>query len=334
MNETDDKSDQDEMMVVRVGADLAGTRLDKFLALSAPEFSRTRLKTLIEDGFVMAGDTVLDDPSQKVSAGMVILFAEPEAVDADPIPENLPLDIIYQDKDLLVINKDADMVVHPAAGHHTGTLVNALLYHCGDTLSGIGGVKRPGIVHRLDRGTSGLMMVAKNDRTHVALQAQLSDRTLGRIYQAMTFGIPVPHAGTIDKPIGRNPRHRLKMMIAGREAREAITHYTVRERYGKSVALVECRLSTGRTHQIRVHMASVGCPLIGDVLYGPQDTAVRAVMKRDEFERGAIDAATSFARQALHAGEIHFIHPTTGDEMHFTAPLPPDFQALVDAFTP
>lgn len=310
----------------------AGMRLDKFLADVWPQFSRTRLKALIEDGEVRVNDGLALAVAQKIRAGDVIEMNEPVAVEAEPLPENIPLDVVYEDDDLLVINKDADMVVHPAVGHHTGTLVNALLYHCGDTLSGIGGVKRPGIVHRLDRGTSGLMLVAKNDHAHVTLQKQLSDRTLGRIYHAVTFKLPVPPAGTIDRPIGRSPNNRLKMAIGGSGERAAITHYKTLERFGDIAALVECRLATGRTHQIRLHLSSLGYPLIGDPLYGAATTAVSAAIKRDGHLDDAAGAVIrDFGRQALHAHEIHFVHPRTGDEMSFVRPAPDDFQALLNA---
>lgn len=315
---------------VEVSEDQAGARLDKFLADSCPELSRTRFRALIDAGLVLCGEQPAIDPSAKVKLGEIYSFIEPEPLDAAPIPENIPLDIVYQDDDLLVINKDADMVVHPAAGHASGTLVNALLYHCGATLSGIGGVKRPGIVHRLDRGTSGLMLVAKHDRAHAVLSAQLQDRSLGRIYDAVTFKVPMPPMGTIDQPIGRHPVQRLKMTIGGKDARMAQTHYRVTARYGDAAARVECRLATGRTHQIRVHMASIGHALIGDPLYGVQATAQRAAFKRDGYDEAVISAVLDFPRQALHAREIHFTHPVSGETMSFTAPPPEDFQGLVD----
>jgi 23S rRNA pseudouridine1911/1915/1917 synthase len=322
--------DTGDTVTLTVAADAGGERLDKYLVGQLPAYSRTRLKALIETGQVTLGDTLVLDAAHKVRAGDVIEVMEPEAIAADPSPQNIPLDIVYEDDDLLVINKAADMVVHPAVGHHTGTLVNALLYHCGDSLSGIGGVKRPGIVHRLDRGTSGLMLAAKNDAAHLGLQKQLSDRTLGRIYHAVTFRIPVPPAGTIDKPIGRHPTQRLKMTVGGQASRAAVTHYKTLSRFGDVAALIECRLQTGRTHQIRVHMASLGYPLIGDPLYGAQTTAVQAGLKKAGFEPDVAAKVLGFGRQALHAHEIHFIHPVSGEAKSFQAEGPDDWQALVN----
>lgn len=328
MTAIDTANNDDAPIELTIPFKMVGMRLDKYLSTAWPQFSRTRLKALIEQGQVRMNDALMVDASYKVRGGEVIELNEPAPIDADPIPENIPLDIVYEDDDLLVINKDADMVVHPAAGHATGTLVHALLYHCGDTLSGVGGVKRPGIVHRLDRGTSGLMLVAKHDRAHIALQSQLSDRTLGRIYHAIVFGTPVPPAGVIDKPIGRHPTQRLKMVVAGQSSREAVTHYRTLEKFGNVATLVECKLATGRTHQIRVHMGSMGNPLLGDMLYGPQDSAVAGALKRAGLEPDEMGVIMGFARQALHAAEIHFNHPITGAAMSFTAAPPPDFERL------
>lgn len=323
-----DDGEDTALTLVTTAAD-QGMRLDKVMANHFLDFSRTRLKNLIEDGYVFLGDTAITDSSFKVVPGMSLAFTAPMPVDDTPRPENIPLDILYEDDDLIVINKSADMVVHPAAGHAGGTLVHAILYHCGDTLSGIGGVKRPGIVHRLDRGTSGAMVVAKNDTAHLRLQAQLSDRTMGRTYHAVTFKTPIPPVGRIDAPIGRHKINRLKMTIGGTDARDAATNYTVRARAPHDIAArVECRLESGRTHQIRVHMASIGYPLIGDPLYGPQDTAVRAALKQAGFLLEGINGILSFSHQALHASELHFTHPKTGKDMSFTAPEPDDFILL------
>jgi 23S rRNA pseudouridine1911/1915/1917 synthase len=334
MSEELDFVDADPTITVVVPVDLAGGRLDRVLATLVPDVSRTRLQGLIAAGLVMVNDQIITDSAAKVTAGQRLSLVIPASIDADPTPENIPLDIVFEDEDLLVINKSAEMVVHPAVGHHTGTLVHALLYHCGATLSGVGGVKRPGIVHRLDRGTSGLMVVAKNDRAHQGLAAQLADRTLGRIYWAVTLDVPTPPIGTIDRPIGRHKTNRLKMAVGGMDDRAAQTHYRVLERLlAGGAALVECRLATGRTHQIRVHLASLGHPLLGDPLYGPQGTALAARLKRQGIEGQAHRVVMDFGRQALHAHEIHFNHPRTGERMSFTAPPPADFAGLMAALS-
>jgi 23S rRNA pseudouridine1911/1915/1917 synthase len=287
---------------------------------------------MIKEGGIIVKDVHDIKPSMKIEAGWVIYCSILEAEDADPIPENIPLDILYEDDDVIVINKAAGMVVHPAAGNWSGTLVNALLYHCGDTLSGIGGVKRPGIVHRLDKDTSGVMLVAKNDHAHAHLSEQLADRTLSRIYHALVWDIPIPVIGTIDIPMGRDHNNRLKQAVKRGDAnasRHAITHYKVLKTYCDAMALVECRLETGRTHQIRVHMQAKGHPLIGDPLYGAQKTLqISRSMRFDETIDK--DAVLNFPRQALHAHEITFIHPTTDEEMHFTAPMPDDMCKIID----
>ncbi len=308
-----------------------GYRLDKAVAALAPAFSRTRLQNLIDAGECLLNGTVCSTPSRKVEIFDHIIIAIPPSADAEPQPENIPLDIVYEDDDLLVINKAAGMVVHPAVGHQSGTLVNALLYHCGDSLSGINGVKRPGIVHRLDKDTSGLMMVAKNDFAHHHLSEQLQDHSLSRVYDAVVLGIPIPIKGRIETQIGRHPSNRLKMAILPRGGREAATNYLVTETYRENFSLVECRLETGRTHQIRVHMESLKHPIIGDPLYGPQPNAVQARLSKAGYGDEACAIVTQFPRQALHAAQISFIHPRTEDEMEFDAPLPGDMAALLDA---
>lgn len=322
----------DDDMIIEVTTAEEGQRLDKFCVDALPDLSRERVKQLITNGGITVKDVRKLKPSMKIEAGWVITCRMPEADDANPEPENIPLDILYEDADVIVINKAAGMVVHPGAGNWTGTLVNALLYHCGETLSGIGGVKRPGIVHRLDKDTSGVMMVAKNDMAHAGLSAQLADRTLSRVYRALVWDVPIPPVGTIDIPIGRDYKNRLKQAVKRGEgstvARDAVTHYKTIETYDEAMVLVECRLETGRTHQIRVHMQAKGYPLIGDPLYGAQKTLQisRAGRLSDGFDR---DAILNFPRQALHAHEISFIHPRTGQEMHFTAPMPEDFMSLI-----
>jgi 23S rRNA pseudouridine1911/1915/1917 synthase len=299
-----------------------GVRLDKFLVLHVPDVSRTRLAGLIEGGYVTVMGQPLTDPSMKVKKGQRIEITIPPAVEAAPSPEDIPLEILYEDGDVIVINKPAGMVVHPAPGNLKGTLVNALLSHCGDSLSGINGVKRPGIVHRLDKETSGLLIAAKNDKAHHSLAQQLATREMGRIYQAVIWGRMLPPAGMIEGNIGRDHRNRQRMAIkqGGKFAR---THYKTLTLFGTLASLVECRLETGRTHQIRVHLTSKGHPLIGDALYGKPPRAVPAGLQlylHDSWVKG---------RQALHAKELSFIHPTTHEPLHFSTDLPKDMQELV-----
>ena len=315
------------------------------------DVSRSRLKTLIVDGQVTLNGITCADASRKVAPGDEISLTIPEAVEALPQPENIPLDIVYEDDDMLVINKAVGMVVHPGVGNQNGTLVSALLYHCGDSLSGINGVKRPGIVHRLDKDTSGLMVAAKNDRAHNGLAAQLLDRSLSRLYQALVWKEPTPIKGSINAAIGRDQKNRLKMAVRARASgREAITHYLREETFNGVASLVTCRLETGRTHQIRVHMQHLGHPLIGDQLYGLPQQEQRSLLNRGGYDEETRDAVLAFPRQALHAAGIHFIHPVTGevtisddhaaanlqwwglnrDAMEFEADFPPDLQELLD----
>lgn len=318
---------------------LIGQRFDKAVAgLAAPDFSRERVKQLIASGHVWFDGVPVKNASQKVTAEGIVLIQVPEAAPAEPEAEDIPLDIVYEDDDLIVINKPVGLVVHPGAGNDSGTLVNALLHHCGDSLSGIGGVKRPGIVHRLDKDTSGLIMVAKNDFTHQGLAAQLADRSLSRVYHALCWGVPTLLQGKVDAPIGRDTKNRIKMAVTSHvKGREALTYYRAIKTFGhheKTVSLMECRLATGRTHQIRVHMSHIGFPLIGDNLYGAQKTKQISLMNRGDFrEDGVQDDVLNFGRQALHAGEIKFIHPRSEEEMHFTAPYPDDFNDLLEKFS-
>lgn len=324
-----------------------GLRLDKFLSIKLDNVSRSRLKSLIEDGHVLTKTASeqnpwmkIDDPSHRVKPGYVFSINIPEITDPDPEGENIPLDIHYEDEHLLVLQKPAGMVVHPAPGNSTGTLVNALIHHCGDSLSGINGVKRPGIVHRIDKDTSGLMVAAKSDIAHKKLSKQFAKHTLERAYYALTWGMPNPTSGTIDAPLKRDPKNRLK--IAVREGgKEAITHYkvikrveplrkiTTRDKVANSlppsISLVECRLETGRTHQVRVHMSHLGYPLVGDPLYGRRSNPSK------NFSELAKEAIANFNRQALHAYLIGFNHPVTDEHLTFETELPNDIKQLINA---
>lgn len=297
-------------------------RADKFLSSVYDELSRSRLQKLIADGHVTLGDVVLKSASTRVEEGNVFTVCVPEAESGEPEAEDIPLDIVYEDDDLLVINKAAGMVVHPGAGNWNGTLVNALLHHCGDSLSGIGGVIRPGIVHRLDKDTSGLMMVAKNDHAHQYLSAQFADRTLSRIYYALVLGVPMPIKGVVSREIGRHRHNRLKMSVMSNAPRDACTHYKVVENYGEACSLVECKLETGRTHQIRVHMEALGHPLIGDPLYGPQQTSLIAKLKKADYDNEFIKKMIELPHQMLFAKHISFIHPTSEKQMSFECDTP------------
>lgn len=307
-------------------------RLDKALAILYPDLSRSRLKALIEAGDVIVSGFIIKTASHKVKAADKITITIPPAVDDTPRPQNIPLDIVYEDDDLLVINKEVGMVVHPAVGNYEGTLVNALLYHCKDNLSGIGGVKRPGIVHRLDKETSGLMVVAKNDLAHQGLSDQLQDRTLSRIYGAIVWRVPTLLKGSVDVPIGRHSSNRLKMAVMMNSGRAATTHYHMLEKYGEAASWIECKLESGRTHQIRVHMQHIKHPLVGDPLYGLPEQEGRALLSRADYDDEIIDKIMAFDRQALHAHKIGFIHPRSGEEMTFSSDLPEDLQILKNLF--
>lgn len=324
---------------LHVGPEQAGERLDKALAMLASEISRARLQQVIKEGGVTLNGVVAGDGKRKVSEGDVIALVIPAARPPDPVGQDIPLQVVFEDEHLIVIDKPAGLVVHPAGGHEDGTLVNALIAHCGESLSGIGGVRRPGIVHRLDKDTSGVMVVAKNDIAHRHLADQFADhgRTgpLERAYRAVVWGRPRTLAGTIDAALGRSGADRTKRTVKREDtddAREAITHYTVLERYGEKpdatclASLVECRLETGRTHQIRVHMAHIGNPLVGDQEYGAA-FKTKANLLPDEAKR----AVNKFHRQALHAYLLAFEHPTTGKTMRFEAPIPADLQKVIDA---
>ncbi len=322
-------------MNIPIPPELEGKRLDAALTALLPELSRNRVQALIADGYVMLDGKADAGASRRVKAGQVCAVTLPEAVPYHVIPEAIPLAIAYEDAALLVVDKPAGMTVHPAPGNLSGTLVHALLAHCGDTLSGIGGVMRPGIVHRLDKDTSGLMIVAKDDITHRALQKQLEKRSLRRIYRAFVWGRPTPQAGVIEGHIGRSKRDRKKMAVLKTGGKEAITHYrtetcrmwpTHRSGAKPLFSQVECRLETGRTHQIRVHLAHRGQALIGDPLYGSRPaTHLRQFATPDEELWARL---SDFPRQALHAAQLAFIHPTTKEEMAFSSALPTDLQDL------
>lgn len=319
-------SDTMDSFSLIVSPDHLGQRLDKFLADQLLDLSRSRLQALIEGGHVRISPDRKVSCSLKLKEGDLVTVQVPPPEEATPRAVDIHLNIIYEDEDLLVINKEAGMVVHPAPGHTDDTLVNALLAHCGESLSGIGGVKRPGIVHRLDKETSGLMVVAKNDKAHQKLTEQFSDRSLSRIYAALVWGLVTPAEGTITTQIGRHPGNRQKMAVVSWGGREAVTHYHTLSHYPKGnepamgLTLVECKLATGRTHQIRVHMHHIGHPLLGDPLYG-------------HTPKGALklwpEAIIRFPRQALHAKSIQFIHPRTGKMIRFEVDLPDDIATVL-----
>lgn len=295
---------------VVVSEEDAGQRLDKFLCAYLKHFSRNRIQQLISQGCVKAGAATITDASRKVKQGETYEVIVEEAKASTLVANPMSLDVVFEDKHLLVINKAPGMTVHPAPGHSEDTLVNALLAHCGDTLSGIGGVQRPGIVHRIDKDTSGLLVVAKHDVAHRHLAEQLAERTLKRQYIAVVKGVPKPLSGRIEGNIARSPSNRKKMAVVKSGGKAAVTHYKVEEIF-KASALVRCTLETGRTHQIRVHLTHIGHPLIGDPVYG---------RKGKEF---------NFYRQALHAAALTLVHPVTGKVMEFSAPIPEDMEALL-----
>jgi len=316
------------------------TRLDKALAdyFEAAQvlLSRSRIKTLIQNGHVSVNGKIAEDPATKVHSGYVLTVDVPDAAPPTPLGEDIALNIVFEDSHLLVLDKPAGLVVHPAAGHETGTLVNALIAHCGASLSGVGGVKRPGIVHRLDKDTSGLLVVAKDDATHQGLSALFADHgrtgSLRREYQAFVWGGMDRPQGTVDAPLNRHPHMREKMAVVRKpDSREAVTHWTLDEFFGESqrtaaASLITCALETGRTHQIRVHMAYIGHPLLGDQTYG-----LGFKTKASKLSPTAQATLAALKRQALHAGLLGFEHPITGEELLFESPLPPDLQALADA---
>ena len=289
----------------------SGLRIDKYLSTVNEQLSRSYIQKLLKSGLVLVDGKPVK-ASYQVEEGEVISLDIPEAVEPEIEPEDMDLDILYEDMDVILINKPKGMVVHPAAGHYSHTLVNGLMYHCKDQLSGINGVMRPGIVHRIDMDTTGVIIACKNDMAHNSIAAQLKEHSITRRYQAIVHGVLKDDTGTIDAPIGRHPTDRKKMSINYNHGKNAVTHYKVLKRF-RQYTHVECRLETGRTHQIRVHMASIGHPLLGDVVYGPGKCPI-----------------VGLEGQTLHAGILGFIHPRTGEYMEFTAPLPEYFEKLLN----
>ena len=312
--------------VITAGTDDGGQRLDRFLAAAADtDLSRTRVKSLIIDGHVTCNGVKVTDPSASVKSDSVYALSVPPAIDAIPQPENIPLDIYFEDEHLIVLEKPAGMVVHPAPGSYDGTLVNALLYHCGDSLSGIGGVARPGIVHRLDKDTSGVMMAAKTEKAHVKLSKMFAKHALERRYAALVWGLPAQRFGTIDAPLGRSKYDRKKMTVL-EGGKPAITHYKTIRDLPPFSALIECTLETGRTHQIRVHLSDMGYGIIGDTVYG---TPLRSAQMPDNSARDTLAQLRNFERQALHAAHLGFTHPITKQPLAFDSPLPADMMGLI-----
>ncbi len=289
----------------------SGLRIDKYLSTVNEQLSRSYIQKLLKSGLVLVDGKPVK-ASYQVDEGDVISLDIPEAVEPEIEPENMDLDILYEDQDVILVNKPKGMVVHPASGHYSHTLVNGLMYHCKDQLSGINGVMRPGIVHRIDMDTTGVIIACKNDMAHNSIAAQLKEHSITRRYQAIVHGVLKDDAGTVEGPIGRHPTDRKKMSINYNNGKSAVTHYKVLKRF-RQYTHVECRLETGRTHQIRVHMASIGHPLLGDLVYGPGKCPIPGLQG-----------------QTLHAGVLGFIHPRTGEYMEFTAPLPEYFAKLLN----
>lgn len=317
-----------------------GQRLDRFIAAQSPDLSRSRVRDLIKDGQVSTSGRTIIEPDYRVKPDEIFQIGVPQPVAALPEAEHIPLNVLYEDSELIVIDKPAGLVVHPAAGNWTGTLVNALIAHCGDSLSGIGGVRRPGIVHRLDKDTTGVMVVAKTDAAHRGLAAQFADHgregALRREYLALVWGEPKPGKGVIETNLARHPTNRLKMAVTRSDGKQAVTEYSIKRSFaakgkkpGDTVAsLMECVLKTGRTHQIRVHLAHIGYPVIGDALYGGGfQSKTRALRGK------AQSAIVGMTRQALHAALLGILHPKSGKPMQFRSELPADMREIMDALT-
>jgi len=311
-----------------VDEDKIGSRLDRFLADTWPAISRSRIKSLLLDQAVQLNGQIILNPSYRVKAGDAIEMVIPAAEELDVQPQKMDLNIVYEDEHLIVIDKAAGLVVHPAPGNYDNTLVNGLMYHCGDSLSGIGGVKRPGIVHRIDKDTSGLIVIAKSDAAHAGLSALFEAHNIDRLYTAIVWGTPNPPDGTIEGNIGRHPKQRKKMTVVGpNTGKHAITHYTTIKRMALAASIIECKLETGRTHQIRVHLTSMGHPLVGDQTYGgPTRNKLSRLSKEVQ------NYTRNFPRQALHAKILGFKHPITGDDLNFESDMPDDMKELVRQF--
>lgn len=299
----------------------SGIRIDKFIAEEITDFSRSQAQHLIEEGNVFVDDQPITNKNSKTRCGDIYKIILPAPKEAEPVAEDINLNVLYEDDDIIVVNKPAGMTVHPAAGAYSGTLVNALLYHCKGSLSGIGGVARPGIVHRIDRNTSGILVVAKNDTSHRHLAEQFHNHSIERTYYAFVYNVPNPLKGKIEGNIARSSYDRKKMALVQQGGKSAITHYETLAIYNNAVSLVKCNLETGRTHQIRVHLSSIGCHLIGDEVY----VAKKSTLRLPEPLKSYVN---TFPRQALHAASLGFIHPKTGEFLSFTVPLPEDMQQL------
>jgi 23S rRNA pseudouridine1911/1915/1917 synthase len=331
-SETKGKASSTGVVALEVSAAAAGERLDRFLAGGCSDMSRSRLRQLIDEGRVTCGGVKIGDPNHRVKPGEHYKIDVPAPAPAEPLGQDIPLSVVFEDADLIVIDKPAGLVVHPAAGNPDGTLVNALIAHCGASLKGVGGVARPGIVHRLDKDTSGLLVAAKNERAMHSLAKQFANHTIERAYHAVVWGSPRLGEGRIETQIGRNPFDRKRMGVMRQGGKEAVTRYRVAERFGDPArpvaSLIECRLETGRTHQIRVHLTHLGHPLIGDPTYGRARQAPRAKTPEQE---AAFARATAFERQALHAWLLGFQHPSLHKTLRFESKWPEDFAALVAA---
>ena len=334
-NSREDPAAPDTEFRLTVDAADAGKRLDAVLAAHLETLSRDRIQSLIKSGDVTVGGAKIVEPKFRVNEGDALALSLPEPEDPEPRGEDIPLAVVFEDQHLIVVDKPAGLVVHPGPGNWTGTLVNALIHHCGDSLSGIGGVKRPGIVHRIDKDTSGLLVVAKTDQAHLHLAAQFADHgrkgPLQRAYSALVWGAPSSLKGTIDANLARSQANRQKMAVVKTSGRHAVTHWQVKQRFGANdeaalASLLDCRLETGRTHQIRVHMAYIGHPLIGDADYG---SGFRTKINR--LEEPLKTAVAGFNRQALHAGLLAFEHPVNGKTLRFESPYPADFANLLSS---